>query len=408
MRRTLITIAAALAAASLNAQVTIQQGSSLSKLINNLYGGDGIQLRAGGHQAHFGDTEDFQQFSAVLQKTLQARPVFPVPSSVGVVSFKFNEETGTYERVQSSFGPILAERATTSGKGNTNIAVSYTFSDFENFNGADSIPLVLHHCLTFDCTFGKDAPYLHDVIDVDVRLKLKSQALSTSFVYGVSDRLDLGLVIPFIRNDLDVFTQARVIVSPGSDPATHVFDPAVETPDQLGTAHAIGIGDVIARGKLQIPLKMPFQTALLTDVTVPTGDKENFLGTGDLRIKETVIVSRSGARFSPHLNAGYEWNTKNANLSTVDYRLGSEMVVTPRLTIAGDLLGIVQPSAAPEFRVRALEDQSLIGRSQIDGAIGAKWKISARSLLTLNFLTPLNDTGIRPNSVISFGIQTGL
>src|SRR5687768_18153849 len=123
------------AAISVHAQVTVQSGRTLSELISNLYGGNGIQLRPNGHQAHFGDTQDFQEFSAVLQKTLQARPVFPLPSSVGVVSYRFNEETGTYDRVEDSLGPILAERATTSGRGHSNVAVSYTVSDFQSFDG---------------------------------------------------------------------------------------------------------------------------------------------------------------------------------------------------------------------------------------------------------------------------------
>ena len=55
------------------AQVTIQTGTSLSNLINNLYGGNGIQLKPNGHQAHFGTEQDFLEFTAALQKTLQAR-----------------------------------------------------------------------------------------------------------------------------------------------------------------------------------------------------------------------------------------------------------------------------------------------------------------------------------------------
>ncbi len=268
---------------------------------------------------------------------------------------------------------------------------------------------MLHHCLDQVCTFGNlTAPYLKDVIDVDVRLKLKSEAIATSFVYGMTDRLDVGIVVPYIRNDLTVFTHAVVIVAPGSDPAIHHFDPSIETPDQLAMGHAVGIGDIIGRAKLQLALKAPFQTALLTDMTFPTGDKKNFLGTGDFRVKETIILSRNGPRFSPHVNAGYEFNTSNSKLNTVDYRFGSEVLLTPRLTIVGDLLGAVQSRATDEFRVRALNGQSLIGRSQIDGAIGAKWRIGPSSLITFNYLTPLNDTGIRPNSVISLGVQIGI
>ena len=182
MRSSLATLMllTAFVAVPIRAQVTIQTGANLSQMITNLYGGDGIQLKANGHQAHFGETEDFQQFSGALEKTLQSRPVFPVPSSVGVVSFKFNDETGTYERVEGSFGPILSERATTSGRGHVNFSTSMTVSDFQVFNGNDTIPLTLHHCLTVDCTFGNpNQPYLNDVIKIDVRMKLRSQALES-------------------------------------------------------------------------------------------------------------------------------------------------------------------------------------------------------------------------------------
>ena len=407
-RRALFAVCIALCLPA-QAQVTIQSGRTLSDLINNLYGGNGIQLKPNGHQAHFGDSQDFQEFSATLQKTLQARPVFPVPSSVGVISFQFNEATGTYERVQSSFGPILAERASTSGKGHVNFGFGYTVSDFSYFNGADNLDLTLRHCLTEACTFGlTGAPFLRDVIRVNVRMKLKSQVLTTAATYGLTDRLDIGLVIPYIRNDLNVSTRGAVIVAEGSNPVIHTFDPTIETPDQMVFGHAIGIGDVIARAKIQIPLRgIPIQTAFLTDVTLPSGDKENFLGTGDLRLRAAFIASVSGKRFSPHLNLGYEWNSGTTELSNVDYRGGLEVMASPRLTLAADLVGTVFPSAGDQFRARALDGQSLIGRSVIDGAIGVKWAVNGRSVLVLNLLVPMNDAGIRPGSAITLGLQIG-
>jgi hypothetical protein len=392
------------------AQVTIQNGRTLSQLINNLYGGNGIQLKQNSHAAHFGDSEDFQQFSETLQKTLQARPVFPVPSSVGIVSFQFNEATGTYERVQTSFGPILAERATTSGKGHVNFGFGYTVSDFSYFNGADDLDLTLRHCATEACTGGAppETPFLNDTIRVNVRMKLKSQVLTTSATYGLTDRLDIGVVVPYIRNDLNVSTHGSIVRAAGSLPAIHEFDPLVETSDQMAFGHAIGIGDVIARAKLQIPLRgLPIRGAVLTDITLPSGDKENFLGTGDLRVRAAFIASASGKRFSPHLNLGYEWNAGTTALSNVDYRGGLEVVATPRLTLAADVVGVIFPSAEEEFRARALDGQSLIGRSMIDGAVGAKWSLGTRSLLVFNLLFPLNDEGIRPGNAITIGLQTG-
>lgn len=398
-----------LCSASAMAQVSIVRGPTLSSVINNLYGGNGIQLRTTGHEAHFGETLDFQQFASALEKTLQARPVFPIPSSVGVLSVKFNEETGTYDRVQGTSGPLLAERATTSGKGHANISLSYTFSDFEVFNGGETIPLTLRHCLTVNCVGNNpDAGFAKDVIAVDVRLKLKSQVLATSAVYGVTDRLDVGVVVPLIRNDLNVFTRGRVVVHPLSDARIHIFDPNIEAADQLGIGHAIGIGDVIVRGKYQLPLKLPVETAVLADITLPSGDKDNFLGTGDLRVKTTFVASVTRQRFSPHLNVGYEWNSGTTELSNVEYKAGTEILARPRLTVAIDLLGVIQPSVVGEFRVRALNGQSLIPRSVIDGAIGAKWQITERSLLNVNYLAPLNSNGIRPNNIITFGLQFGM
>src|SRR4029077_12627051 len=110
-------------------QVTIQHGDTLSQLINNLYGGAGIQLANTRHQAHFGQTGDFHNFTTILQSVLQSRSFVPIPSAVGLVSYRFNEATGTYERVEGSLGPILAERGSTTGKGNFNLSLTYTFAD---------------------------------------------------------------------------------------------------------------------------------------------------------------------------------------------------------------------------------------------------------------------------------------
>ena len=127
-------------------QVTFIRGNTLSQLINNLYGGNGIDLAHTGHEAHFGETGDFQNFTNTLQAALQSRSFIPIPSSVGLVSYKFNEATGTYERVEGSLGPILSERGSTSGKGTLNFSATYTFANYETVNGQDDVELVLHHC----------------------------------------------------------------------------------------------------------------------------------------------------------------------------------------------------------------------------------------------------------------------
>lgn len=398
-----------LVASAVQGQVTIQHGATLSQLINSLYGGNGIQLKETGHQAHFGESLDFQQFSLTLQRVLQARTFFPLPSAVGLVSYRFNEQTGTYERVQGTFGPILADRATTLGKGRANFGAHFTFSDYETVDGSDEIVLTLRHCLLPQCVANIASPYLQDVIRVRMRLRLTSQALTTSIMYGLSDAIDIGLLLPYIRNDLSVFTRGEIVLGPQSiPPGPHEFDLPVETPDQMGAAHAIGVGDIVLRGKMRLTRLAGFDTAVLADVSLPTGDKENFLGTGEVRLKSTFIASHSGPRFTPHLNVGYELNAGDTDLNLFDYRLGTEIGASPRVTLAVELLGIVRPAAGDLFRTRALEGQELVGRSEMDGGFGAKWEVGQGQVMMMNILVPLNDTGLRSHPVITFGVQLGI
>lgn len=403
----MVVLALLLSSSIASAQVTIQHGNTLSDLINNLYGGNGIQLKDTGHQAHFGESNDFQNFSSTLQRVLQSHPLFPIPSAVGLVSYKFNEQTGTYERVQGSLGPLLADRGATTGKGTFTVSGTYSFSNFDQVNGANSIDLVLHHCLLPACVSNIASPYLQDTIHVNVLLRLKSQALTMSAVYGLNDRLDVGIVVPYIRNDLQVMTNAVIVPGPNSvPPDPHQFDLNVETPGQYGTGTAVGIGDVVARAKFRLlPKATPFDTAVLADLSLPTGDKHNFLGTGELRTKVTFVASTSVRNLIPHLNVGYEANWGESKLNAVDYRFGSEYAVRPTVTLSGEILGVVRPSASKLFQTTALEGQTLIGRSEIDGAFGGKWQLSKNRAFLFNLLFPLNDTGLRASSVVTIGIQ---
>src|SRR5439155_25510141 len=113
-------------------------------------------------------------------------------------------------------------------------------------------------------------------------------------IYGVSNRLHVGIVIPYSRNALQVFTHASIVPGPHSvPPDPHFFDLSVETPDQMGTGTAIGIGDIVMRGKYRLMPKASFESAVLADLSLPTGDKENFLGTGKTKLKATYIASVS-------------------------------------------------------------------------------------------------------------------
>ena len=68
-------------------------------------------------------------------------------------------------------------------------------------------------------------------------------------------------------------------------------------------------------------------------------------------------------------------------------------------------MGVVRPSADKLFQTPALEGQTLIGRSDIDGALGAKYQLSKNRAFLFNFLVPLNNSGVRASSAVTIGIQ---
>src|SRR5205823_5239245 len=120
------------------------------------------------------------------------------------------------------------------------------------------------------------------------------------------------------------------------------------------------------------------------------------------------IASKTIKRFTPHLNAGYQARFGDMDLNVFDYRLGTEVLATPRFTVSSDLLGIYRPHGGSLFRSSILENEALIGRSEIDGTIGGKWKVAPDRAMIINFLAPLNKSGVRPSYVVTAGLQMTL
>ena len=59
-------------------------------------------------------------------------------------------------------------------------------------------------------------------IEFDVDLKFRTLALGAA--YGVTDRLDVGIVIPFVDAELDVASRASIVVDPESREGIHFFE----------------------------------------------------------------------------------------------------------------------------------------------------------------------------------------
>src|SRR5258706_6725764 len=60
---------------------------------------------------------------------------FPVGSTVAAFTFQFDPELNVFTRSTEGLGPLLSERAQTTGKGKFNVSFAYSRVDFDVFDG---------------------------------------------------------------------------------------------------------------------------------------------------------------------------------------------------------------------------------------------------------------------------------
>ncbi len=362
------------AALSLSASAAMTAQSGLRDLLTDFLQ-EGITLAppplVGGtsHVAHFNSLDQTQflavrQFNQELALQLSS---FPLASSAGGFTYRFDPALGTFTRATESFGPIYAERADTIGEGKSNLGLNYSHFDFTRINDLSlkdgDLKLVFQHT-----DVGK---YIEgDVITADLSLNLKSDILAFVMTYGVSDRFDVAAAIPIVKVSMSASTDATIQrlatgPCPGGTPncsavPIHRFpgDTSSETFEDSGSAS--GVGDIVLRGKYRILEGSAGGLALGADFRLPTGEERDLLGTGVWQARASVVWSVHLGGFSPHVNAGYTWSTNPSDDRTeeemhpehggaplprltipdqVDYTAGFDWAVHPRVTVAFDVIG---------------------------------------------------------------------
>ena len=139
--------------------------------------------------------------------------------------------------------------------------------------------------------------------------------------------------------------------------------------DRSGSS--FGIGDILVRTKVALMASDSFDAAAAVDIRLPTGDPEKLLGTGFTQARVMFIGGTTLGSVNPHINVGYtfggdgmmfgadnRWEGSSGDPELINrqpseefnYTAGVDFAVTPRLTIAGDIIGrVVKNSAEMEF-----------------------------------------------------------
>lgn len=373
--------------------------NKLISLIPNLYGGDGILLAtapAASHTAHF-SIESAASINRLNQQIAAEIGGYPFSSSVGGFSFEFDPVLGDFVGTTKTLGPIIAERAATLGRHKLNTNLSYTYLKYNEFSGQslNNFPVIARHDADIIGLPDIREQFEDDVVQIDMDIDIRVQILAFAATYGLTDKLDVGFLVPFAQVDMDVKSTARVIEASENSlfPDIHTFANGPESPQDQASGSATGIGDIVLRAKYHLPENDFFDLGFATLMQLSTGNNEEFLGTGDNTLRPFFILSRSFSdRFTPHLNIGYEFNLTRSTLSSIEYALGFDYG-TNKFTFAGELIG------SNEL------DGDGIGDDILNTAWGVKWNPAKQYLVALNTQFALNDAGLRSTFITTLSLE---
>jgi hypothetical protein len=388
------------------------------------------------HAAHFVSQDNARDTMRQINAGIAAQiATFPVGSSSGGFAFTFDESLGVYNRTTESFGPIFAERPLTAGKGKFSFAVNYqhgTWDSLEGFDlGAGEIPLYLQHEDTNRDGRTTSLWFEGDLIRADFSLDLKTDTTVLFANYGLAERLDVGVAVPFQRVDMNARIATSIQrLSTSPDPfVVHQFEDGSSEHTYLESGTASGIGDVLVRAKWNFYRGGSAGLAAGTDLRLPTGDEEDLLGSGATQAKVYLVAAaaRSG-RFSPRASFGYTFSSGGSDYTgdlpdELNYTAGFDLVAHKRLTIAADFLGrtlldaqrLVLENVTYDYAQRTdptVRQATFATPTSITGnmglylaSVGFKLNPFGRLLLVGNVLFSLGDDGLQDDVTPVFGLD---
>jgi hypothetical protein len=432
-------------------------------VLPNLFGPGGLSLFNNPvfpHYAHFigsAQTTLNQTLGTAIATQLA---ILPIISPASGFTYKYDSNTGAFERSTTTFGPIYTERAETIGRHKVYFGVSYQRFRFDKLDGIDlhNVPSVFSH-VPGTGPGGATETYESDVIRASNNATLNMDQTVLFGTVGVTDRIDVSLAVPIVSVRMGASSSDQIIrvsgptfqVTPGGPtiPNPHEFNAAGSLTNTYGAkGDASGIGDLTVRIKGNVLQGENVRLAVALDIRTPTGDARRLLGSGSTGIKPFIAVS-TGRRISPHLNLGYQYNgssilagnltgstifensagreviqngpsTKGHVPANLFFAGGVDIGVTNRLTFAFDYLGQTVFNAPRAFTstlvtanipggTGALNLPNIVGRKETmtlnSGATGLKFNVFGGLLLTADVLFRMDNNGLRQNVTPLIGLS---
>lgn len=401
------------------------EASDLKNTIRNIYGSQGILLEPS-PLPFFTQESRFQASSlqGLDQLNTQLTSAIGLPSfSSSVTGFTFDLERGIPIRTTESLGPLLTERATTLGARKLDVTLAYTRLNFTKLQGKDLDDLTVtfrrgdvngNGIRDTDGLFSFES----DIIRARLKVDLDEDIIAFIATYGVTSVWDIGLLVPIIHVQLKARASAAIFdqfgrrggSTPVGDLPIHRFGPnskckpAISPPSSTDTCKAskggeeTGVGDIILRTKYNFLRNAGGLTpdlAFLFEVKLPTGDEGRLLGTGGTNLGGLFIASKTYGRwFTPHVNVGYEINTKDLEQNSIRYAVGFDARLLSKLSFDADVIGRFKPAG------------NETGEHINDLSLGVKWNPLSAWIVRTNIQIPLDkNSGLRADVIPTVGVE---
>ena len=328
---------------------------------------------------------------------------YPVATASSGVVYVYNPTVDIFERQAGVAGPLIGERAETIGKGQLNFAASYSYVHPTSINGDDldsllNRRLVNGRMIVFPVeggvtlSNGRFTNFLpvRVVADLDVRAHI----FSPSVTYGITNDFDFNVTLPLLYTSLDVTADTKV-----PDPRFPTFalqpgDPNAVVGSRSASDSDLGVGDLLLRAKW-VPLRNEWiDVATQLGLSLPTGNRNNFQGTGTTQVQPTLVLSHVYGRFEPLLNLQLDVNANDVSRSVVGWAAGGTAQIIDRLSLSVVFLGrheltpLTDPLAAPFFFQIERSDQ-------YSASVGCRWRFASSAFIGANAIVPMNDQGIQ-------------
>jgi hypothetical protein len=342
----------------------------------------------------------------------------PFTTAASGTTFRFVD--GVPVATAISPGPIFAERSQTLGRGTIVAGVNVNGISMDNIRGVplNDLSFSFAHQNTQDPALG-DPVFERDIIEISTDLSLSLLVTSVFASYGLLDNIDIGVLVPIVRASLSGTSTAQV--NAFTQPTPHQFGTAANpslTASSETDGSAMGIGDIAVRGKVNFYQTEQMGFAAIADVRLPTGDEENFLGSGATSVRALGVLSGQFGNTSPHLNAGMAFRSGELQNNSLLATVGLDHLLSERVALAVDLVTDFEmgdsklvlpepvvytaPSPVATVELTDIPDQK---DNLIDASFGAKFSIPPGYRIVSNILFPLSDGGLRAKFLWTFGIE---